>query len=192
MNKGYSLIEVLMAFAILAISVLPIMSMYPVIFGINQGSVELEEASRLTLTVIDYIKAKGYDNLMETGANSIDFTITDSDGSKTKKIYDLVSDSGGYTDSDFEDDFNYSDGLFVLNSKGLPLSNTKIAVLLRKAKVQLDTDPDDTVENYEYIYDDFIIGKVVIGWGEDDDSKLPTKKEDQFSTQFIVTPIDGD
>lgn len=201
-ERGYSLVEILMAFAILAISVLPIMSMYPVIFKMNQGATNIEEASRVALTVVDYIKAKGYDNLMHVGkgAKEINFDITDvsdvsdfTQNSMTEKDYTLVYNNGGYTSSAFEKDFNYVDalgnpkGLFVLNSKGLALGNTKIAILLRKAKVELET----VTGTWKPVYKDFIIGKVVIGWGDTIPNE-PTNKERQFSTQFIVTPIEDD
>jgi len=191
-EKGYSLVEILMAFAILAIAILPIMSMYPTVFKMNQGATEIEEVSRIALTVVDYVKAKGYDNLLHVGNGTKEITFDIPVDSQIEKTYSLTSGGGGYTSSAFETDFNYKTGLFVLNSKGLSLSNIKVTVLLSKAKVQLDMDEDPTAEDWKDIYKDFIIGKVIIGWGEDTPgTNEPTNKKRQFTTQFIVTPIEG-
>ena len=56
LKRGYSIIEVLAAFAIISIAILPIMSMYPAIFRQNRGASEIEEASRLAMTGVDFIK----------------------------------------------------------------------------------------------------------------------------------------
>jgi len=68
-NRGYSLIEVLAAFAILSIAILPIISMYPAVFRMNTNSTAISESSRIALSVVDYIKAKGYRNLTGINAN---------------------------------------------------------------------------------------------------------------------------
>lgn len=113
-KKGYTLVEVLAAFAILSIAILPIISMYPAVFKINTGASAASESARIAFTVIDFIKAKGYYNLIGDGTRGdhplgaatlltasvtgiTDTPATDDDNTKAF-IYDLVWNAavGGY------------------------------------------------------------------------------------------------
>ena len=64
-KKGFSLIEVVMALAVISIGVLPILSMYPSALKMTVKATENEEWSRVTMSILDYVKSKGYDGLKE-------------------------------------------------------------------------------------------------------------------------------
>ena len=75
-NKAFSLLEVLMAMAILSIAVLPIMSMYPNALKMSTRATELEEWSRTTETIVDYVKSRGY-TYINSNFSSINGDYTD-------------------------------------------------------------------------------------------------------------------
>ena len=60
---GFSLIEVVMALAILGIAILPILSMYPSALKMTTDATRNEEWSRVSMTIVDYVKSRGYDNV---------------------------------------------------------------------------------------------------------------------------------
>ena len=59
-KKGFSLIEVVMALAVISIGVLPILSMYPSALKMTVKATENEEWSRVTMSILDYVKSRGY------------------------------------------------------------------------------------------------------------------------------------
>ena len=74
-KKGFSLIEVVMALAVISIGVLPILSMYPSALKMTVKATENEEWSRVTMSILDYVKSRGYDNLKSNliwSSNAID------------------------------------------------------------------------------------------------------------------------
>ncbi|BDU49577.1 type IV pilus modification PilV family protein [Haliovirga abyssi] len=197
-SKGFSLIEVLAAFAILSIAILPIMSMYPTVLKMDRKSRGHEEGARLAFTIVDYIKSKGYANLMQTTITStaIKNFITG------KKYTDLVKTSGQsyYSSASFCDDFNIASNLFILNSKSLDLSKVNIWIGLHKSIAKLG-DGSGNLKSPEvdlyattragigYIENKIIMGRVIVGWGDDDTAHL-TGKEKEYSLQFIVTSLE--
>ena len=70
-KKGFSLIEVVMALAVISIGVLPILSMYPSALKMTVKATENEEWSRVTMSILDYVKSRGYKTLTSTTYSSL-------------------------------------------------------------------------------------------------------------------------
>ncbi len=113
-KKGYTLVEVLSAFAILSIAILPIISMYPAVFRINTRATAVGESARIAFSVIDFIKSKGYYALIGDAARSdkpldgatalASSSVAIGDGPDEELVepnsrvfvYDLEREAGGY------------------------------------------------------------------------------------------------
>lgn len=205
-KKGYSLIEVLAAFAIISIAILPIMSMYPAIFKQNKSATEMEEASRIALTIVDYIKARGYTNLNTLLAT--DFS----------EVYGLTGATGAVNGGSFQiennqldTDLGFTSGVIFLNFKGLNFRNdedrindeVRIAVVMARTNVTINdsnyVDPASAATTTTAIMyggntPKFIAGRVVIGWGRVNNEtqqgadKTLVKREKAYGVDFIVTP----
>lgn len=212
-EKGYSLIEVLAAFAIISIAILPIMSMYPAIFKQNKSASEIEEASRIALTIVDYIKARGYTDLNNKRITQ-SFVGATSGAALGYNIYELEAVGSSFRvpnhrlDQDLGFTTNAAVGVIFLNSKGLRLKDeTVIAVRISRTDVNLAggaqfTDPvtgGTTATMYGNNSDQFITGRVIIGWSK---AKTPIEspttrqqrdqnivgREKSYGVDFVVTP----
>ena len=62
-KEAFTLLEVVFAIAILAIAILPIMSMYPNALKISMKANNAEELSRTSITILDFIKSRGYTDI---------------------------------------------------------------------------------------------------------------------------------
>lgn len=191
MKKGYSILEVMLAFAILSIAIIPIISMYPSIFKTNFKAAAIEETSRLCLTVVDYIKARGYNNLTTTGAILSENFVTKEYKYNTETTYWENTKS-----NTFEEDFGYTmNGLFILNTKGLNINDIKLTInitfadtsLLKTDKITVDntfTSPFTTQAGLLFPKDKaFIIGKVKV--------EVENSNKSSSEVLFIITPIEN-
>ena len=70
-KRGFSLIEVVMALAVISVGVLPILSMYPSALKMTVKATENEEWSRVTMSILDYVKSRGYKTLTSTTYSSL-------------------------------------------------------------------------------------------------------------------------
>lgn len=238
-NKGYTLVEVLAAFAILSIAILPIVSMYPAVFRMNTNATAIGESSRIALSVVDFIKAKGYSNLTGiNGSKPINSVLkrsnttidnasprtTESSQDNTRfYLYELKQKSDYYItngvlgtegetgENAFEKDFNFGQtpgatDFFVVNSRGFPIADVRIGILMRRAKVFVDgyefrnptvineslklgsvinsteclygfrTEAKDLLPNSTDPIDEFIVGKIIIGRGSPSSGDNSTEK----------------
>lgn len=187
MKKGYSILEVMLAFAILSIAIIPIISMYPSIFKTNFKAAAIEETSRLCLTVVDYIKARGYNNLTTGGA------ILSTDSIQKEYTYDGTNWINS-TSNTFENDFGYEDNLFILNTKGLNINDIKITIsmtfadtyLLNSDKATTNTtfdSPFTTEGGLLFPSNTFIMGKVKV--------EVEGSNKSSSEVLFIITPIEN-
>lgn len=135
-KKGFSLIEVVMALAVISIGVLPILSMYPSALKMTVKATENEEWSRVTMSILDYVKAKGYDGLKE-----LSWT-----GSTIEKSYNFTKSGGSYTSTNFESDFFGGANLFFINTKGIKLDNYKFSIYME------DLQPSSAVTGGSPLY----------------------------------------
>ena len=70
-KRGFSLIEVVVALAVISVGVLPILSMYPSALKMTTKATTNEEWSRVTMSILDYVKSRGYKTLTSTIYSSL-------------------------------------------------------------------------------------------------------------------------
>lgn len=189
-NKGYTLVEVLVAMTILVIAVMPMFGTYPRLIQSTQRSSETEGSGLLATTVIEYIKSAGYETVAGKIPGYKNFP------KEYDKIFDKTytltrnADESAYTSavtsgSAFQTDFGYADtnneNFFYLNPKmGMNMQNVKIRVVLGFADVYIRNSTDSAVYlPGDKIYENFIMGKVLI-------SGTSGEKE----IKFVLTPIE--
>ncbi len=119
---GFSLIEVVVALAILGIAILPILSMYPSALKMTTDATRNEEWSRVSMTIVDYVKSRGYDNVKaELNSSSIfEETYT--------FAYDAATNS--YKQDTFASDLGIDTDSFVINTKGIKLNDYQFKVYI--------------------------------------------------------------
>lgn len=182
---GYSLIEALVALGILLLGIVPVVTVATQAILFHHRASETEEAARVSQTMIDYIKSRGYDNLG-------DFT--------TINPYTLTPTGSAFTVNQFATDFDIPLEMILLNSKGINLNDVSFYIDIKTTKGDLKdsnknddsyTDPITGEEDKSNVYrEDLIYGKFIFGYGKAEDSNL-TKRKKEMETKFIVTPIEN-
>jgi type II secretory pathway pseudopilin PulG len=187
-NSGYSLIEALVALGILLLGIIPVVTLATQAILFHHRAAEAEEAARISQTMIDYIKSRGYDNLGP-------FTTT--------SPYTLTSTSGGaFTVNDFASDFAIDPQMVLINSKGLNLNIVSFYVNMKKVKGDLKksdkssdtyTDPVTGESGQTNVYkEDLVYGEFIFGMGKTTtDVTKKTGREKELKTTFIITPIEN-
>lgn len=197
-KKGYSLIEALVALGILLLGIVPVVTVATQTILFHHRASETEEAARISQTMIDYIKSRGYDELklmVETTAFKNKYTISDTGEAFT------VNDFGNASN------FNISQNLILLDSKGINLNDVNFYIVLNKVKGDLKlyktntkkiekityTDPITGETNKNNVYrEDLIYGEFIFGMGKvTTDPKKKTGREKELKTTFIMTPIEN-
>ncbi len=186
-KSGYSLIEALVALGILLLGIVPVVSLATQAILFHHRAAEAEEAARISQTMIDYIKSRGYDNLGP-------FTTT--------SPYTLSSTTGGaFTVNGFAGDFAIDPQMVLINSKGLNLNKVSFYVDVQKSKGNLEKS-DKTADSFidpvsgeslSNVYkEDLIYGKFIFGLGRTTtDATKKTGREKELETTFIITPIEN-
>ena len=161
-KRAYSVIEVLIAMAIFLFGIFPIIGFTFTSLRGERIAGSKEEAARLTTTVVDYIKSRGYDDIKD---------IVDPDGDNVGSFsgtYKLKSDSTAFIiDTAVGDDFEgvffpgvntATDGnIFVLNSRGMRLDDGKAGFRVYMSLVDVglykwtDSDGDGVETTNEWI-----------------------------------------
>lgn len=185
---GYSLIEVLVALGVLLLGIVPVVTVATKAILFHHRASETEEAARISQTMIDYIKSRGYDNL---------------DILPGKK-YSLSSVTGSaFTINQFAIDFDIDPEMVLLNSKGINLNKVNFYVVMDKdkgiAKLKksdgsndIYTDPITGSDTSNVYREDLIYGKFIFGMGKiTTDPKKKSGRETEMETTFIITPIEN-
>lgn len=196
-KEAFTLLEVVFAIAILAIAILPIMSMYPNALKISMKANNAEELSRTSITILDFIKSRGYTDISDklTTTSSIVYNYGDTSTSAFIK-----SSDNGYTSYRFEQDFlggnGTSSNLFFINTKGVNLANKKFMVNIQKVSPE---NPSGTaiygtydLENYRITTGSTISGNQII-YGiikMRDLNEDYTSKEGNRDMKFLITPME--
>ncbi len=190
-KKGFSLIEVVMALAVISIGVLPILSMYPSALKMTVKATENEEWSRVTMSILDYVKAKGYDGLKN------DVTWNTSGSIKTiEKSYNFTKSVGNYTSSGFESDFFGGSNLFFINTKGIKLDDYKFSIYME------DLQPRSAVTGGSPLYNTYDLANnrkvssstssnIIYGIIKIRKSGESFSDERTRDMKFIITPIEN-
>lgn len=160
-KKGYSVIEVLIAMAIFLFGIFPILGFTFTSLRGERKAGSKEEAARLSTTVIDYIKSRGYANvkgIIESAGGDFDETYSLEPNADNSAF---VTDTAPRFDDDFYDDLvkDGGDNIFLLNSRGLRIEDgrAEFEVQMSLVDVELmkwsDTDGDGIEETSEWVSD---------------------------------------
>lgn len=189
-KKGFSLVEVVVALAVISIGVLPILSMYPSALKMTTKATTNEEWSRVTMSILDYIKAKGYTELKNMTWNT-------SGTSKTiERSYDFTKSGTNYTSSGFESDFFGGTNLFFINTKGIKLEDYKFSIYMEEIQPKSGSGGNSIYNTYELSNNSIVSSSnsstIIYGI-----IKI-RKKTDSFDSselqrdmKFIITPIEN-
>ncbi len=192
-KKGFTLIEVVLAMAVLAAAVLPILSMYPSALKMSTKATELEEWSRLNQTIVDYIKSRGY-TYWATSTNRDKLTVG---GAAKEFSFTKDVSSTNYKSQQFEQALysGTNPNLFLLNTKGLRLEDYELVV-----EMSYDFAKNSTGTNEEsYLHIDttnYMITSSAVDANKFIHGVVKLRKDGDFSTKnkrdlnFIITPID--
>lgn len=195
-KKGSTLIECMIAITIFLIGIIPITKFTLNSLGINDRSNEIEEAARITTTVIDHIKSENYDAI----------SANDPSGTYTYKINSGWVDLGNPDTSPTEKE-NISDITFALDSRGINLDGAELEISIMKSNLVLVTeedytnpvnkstnkiifgtnDPDDS-SNDGLLKDQPIYGRVTLSYESEKDSSGELK---EYGQNFILVPIEN-
>lgn len=198
-KTGYSLIEALVALGILLLGIVPVVTVATQAMLFHHRASETEEAARISQTMIDYIKSRGYDNLDVLPGTKYSLSST-SGGAFT---VDGFGDKGGVSG-----DFSISQDLVLLNSKGINLSQVNFYVVMDKdkdiAKLKKSDGSNDTYTDpltgetpaspKDMYKNEIIYGKFIFGFGRTDTEvgkDTLTDREKEMETTFIMTPIEN-
>jgi hypothetical protein len=180
-KRGYSVIEVLIAMAIFLFGIFPIIGFTFTSLRGERIAGSKEEAARLSSTVVDYIKSRGYEEVK---------TITGGGFSKTYKLIVNDDNSSFITeDYNFEKDFYgitspaSADNIFILNSRGLRLGDGKaqFKVYMTLADVELMRLKDSTGDD-----------DPGTGWEKEDKYENPITGKDGSNVLFGTGGINTD
>jgi len=193
-KKGFSLIEVVMALAVISIGVLPILSMYPSALKMTVKATENEEWSRVTMSILDYVKAKGYDDIKIITSTGTEFPASGSG-------YSFTSNDGRYTSDGFENKFfpkvNPTDpDMFIINSKGIKLDDYKFSIYME------DLQPRSAVTGGSPLYNTYDLNNnkkvssstssnIIYGIIKIRKSGESFSDERTRDMKFIITPIEN-
>lgn len=188
-KSAFSLIEVVMALAILGIAILPILSMYPSALKMTTKATTNEEWSRVSISIVDFIKSRGYNNIKIFMNGNIEYE---------KKYGDNVNsgfwiETGSYTNTDFKSDFGLN--AFAINTKGIKLDDYKFSVYLEDKKPLTTVGGIELYKNLDLKNNRIVSSSTSSGiiFGI---VKI-RKKDESFDTEltrdmkFILTPIEN-
>ncbi len=185
-KKGSVLLECLIAIAIFLIGMIPITKFTINSLCIDRRSAEIEEASRITTTIIDYVKSKGYTAVIANAGWD-----TDKYYAESHTITDGVTDaaSTGILDSSL-----------TLEGRGIDLENATFTIAVMETNLELVTDDTYTNPVTNSTTSDVIFG---IGGLLDDQpvygsvtlkyksSKSTEDESREYSENFILVPMEN-
>jgi hypothetical protein len=183
-KKGSVLIECLIAIVIFLVGIIPITKFTLNSLGLNSRSNEIEEAARITTTVIDYIKSEGYDTILAK-----DYWGTDT--------YKIASGSV-QIDSANNKSNEILGSSFDLEGRGIDLKDANLIISVMKSDLVLDTTETYTnpVTNVasDVLFgsgglseEQFIYGKVTLKY----ESLKNGSGEKTYYQNFILAPIEN-
>lgn len=198
-EKGFSLLEILIALAIISIAILPIMSMYPNALKLSSKATNNEEWSRISVSIVDYIKSRGYNNIKTImgGATTKEFVYSGSDS--------FTWSSGTYSSTKFETDFLGGTDSFFINTKGIRLSDYKFSVYLEDIQPEKNTAGVKLYSDYQLngnsIVSNSTSASIIFGIVKirkkvnDDDTTFDDTvfdgTEGNLDMKFVITPIEN-
>jgi len=193
-KEAHTLIEALIALGILLLGIVPVVTLATQAMMFHHRAAEAEEAARLSQTIVDYIKSRGYDEL--------ELMVSSGTGTFEKKYETELISGTTFTIREFGSvsNFNIPQDMIILNSKGINLNQVSFYVILDSVKGSLKKSDKVTEDKYVYpptgeninnAYEkNLIYGKLIFGIGEDGQG-TNTGREKELITTFIMTPIEN-
>ncbi|ADO82502.1 type IV pilus modification PilV family protein [Ilyobacter polytropus] len=183
-KKGSVLIECLIAIVIFLIGIVPITNFTISSLSIDRRSNEIEEAARITTTVIDYIKSEGYDTILAKNYWGTD-------------TYKIASGSV-QIDSDNNKSNEILGSSFDLEGRGIDLEDAELTISVMKSDLVLDTtetytNPVTSVASNVLFgssglsEEQFIYGRVTLKY----ESLKNGSGEKTYGQNFILAPIEN-
>jgi hypothetical protein len=188
-KKGSVLIECLIALVIFLIGIIPITKFTLNSLGLNNRSGEIEEAARITTTVIDYIKSENYTDVLENNLKV--------DSSKTE-TYEIASGSVDIG-SDDNNGNKILDSSFDLDSRGIDLDEATLTISMMKTNLLLvsaDAYTNPVNESKSKVMfgtnglleDQPIYGRVTLSYKSKKDNSGEPK---EYGQNFILVPMEN-
>ncbi len=203
-KKGVVLIECLIAIVIFLIGIVPITRFTISSLSIDRRSNEIEEAARITTTVIDYIKSEGYEEILDNEPWGTQIYIMDYDASTNSASVNLKKPDEksaiDYTTWVTTDDDKYvSDEEFDLEGRGIDLDGAELKISTMQTNLVLVpdvtyTNPVTNKENNVMFGTDGLMteqpiyGSVTIRYKS---SKSTAVEYREYSQNFILVPMEN-
>jgi hypothetical protein len=186
-KKGSVLIECLIALVIFLIGIIPITKFTLNSLGLNNRSGEIEEAARITTTVIDYIKSENYTDVY-------DYIPWDSDEVYNKVLSDIDESTINLFPgiSDINIVFDLESRTIDLDGATLEISMMKTNLLLVSADAYMNPVNESKSKvmfgTNGLLEDQPIYGRVTLSY----ESKKDTSGEiKEYGQNFILVPMEN-
>jgi hypothetical protein len=202
-KKGSVLIECLIAIVIFLIGIIPITKFTLNSLGLNSRSNEIEEAARITTTVIDYIKSDGYEEILDNepwGTQIYDMDYDSDTNSSSVKLKKPIDKSETETTWITTDKSKYvSENEFDLEGRGIDLDDAELKISTKLANLVLVpdgtyTNPVTSKENNVMfgtnglLTEQPIYGSVTLRYKS---KKSTTADFKEYSQNFILVPMEN-
>ena len=181
-KEGSVLIECLIAIVIFLVGMIPITEFTINSLSIGRRSNEIEEAARITTTIIDYVKSKGYTTIDANADWDDDYY------KESHTITDGVTDTGDLLDSSL-----------TLEGRGIDLEDAEFTISIMETNLELVTDDTYTNPVNEdtskvifgtngLLEDQPIYGTVTLTYQS---SKSTEEESREYSENFILVPMEN-
>jgi len=205
-KKGSVLIECLIAIVIFLIGIVPITNFTISSLSIDRRSNEIEEAARITTTVIDYIKSEGYEGILDNldGVTSgVLIYDTEYDESTSSALVDLdkpISESSTESTWKTTSSKDISKQEFDLEGRGIDLEDAELKISFMQTNLVLDTtssytNPVTNSTTSDVIFgtgglleDQPIYGNVTIRYKS---KKSASENYREYGQNFILVPMEN-
>ena len=183
-KKGSVLIECLIAVVIFLIGIVPITAFTINSLSIDRRSNEIEEAARITTTIIDYVKSNGYTTVLAKASWDKDKSYTEN-----HTITDGATDTGDILDSSLK-----------LEGRGIDLEDASFTIVIMQTNLVLETtssytNPVTNSTTSDVIFgtgglleDQPIYGNVTIRYKS---KKSASENYREYGQNFILVPMEN-
>jgi len=220
-KRGVTLIETVVAITIFLIGIIPIAQLTLNSMRQLKRASEIEEGARVASTVINYIKSRGYNNLLTTPLSGNNFSGSYYLSYDNDEGAYVVTDTNGNlttnTGEDFETDFygtaynqtGSQNALFIIESLGIDLEGAVIDVVMKKANLYLSekdasdnyielsytnpltTSPSSVIFGDKGIVTDKILYGLVRVNYQSKSTTDSTQINKEYEQTFVVTPLEN-
>ncbi len=191
-KRGSALIECLIAITILMIGIMPITKFTLNSLRLNKRSGEIEEAARITTTIIDRIKSENYKDIVKQEPWGTNIYVIANDGSVNLKNPDDEKSSAIKSITE-------NDAIFILQSRGIDMNGAELRIDMIETNLKLKTG-----ENYTnpvtghtdgvifgdngFIKEKPVYGRVTLSYKS---KKSNSKETREYGQNFVLMPMEN-